>query len=182
VGHALACQPAGRPAAPLVFRLRPRPPSVLQLETQSDVRLIKLRNRTSRLGVLHRRLKRLLAGAGNLGLQLQMALRDRETIAHFLERDGTRRLQTLRRQPRQPQLRGKRHGEASGVRGCQQFLGIGPLPVFKSRPEGIGCARKHPAGRRDLALTGLQIAAPLSVRCTFHEIWMQHGYPRKQES
>src|ERR1022692_1859014 len=95
------------------------PPSVLQLETQTDIRLIKLRNRTSRLGVLHRLLKRLLAGAGHLGLQLQMALRDRETIAHFLERDGTRRLQTLRRQPRQPQLRGERHGEAPGVRGGQ---------------------------------------------------------------
>ena len=155
--------------------------SVLQLETQSDVRLIKLRNRTSRLGVLYRRLERLLAGAGHLGLQLQMALRDRETIGQFFERDGARRLQTLRRQPRQPKLRGERHGEASGVRGGQQLLGIGPLPVFKSRPEGIGCARKHPAGRRDIAFPGLQIAAPLSVRCTFHEIWMQHGYPRKQE-
>src|ERR1019366_6147768 len=93
--------------------------SVLQLETQTDIRLIKLRNRTSRLGVLYRRLKRLLAGAGHLGLQLQVALRDRETISHFLERDGTRRLQTFRRQPRQPQLRGERHSEASGMRGGQ---------------------------------------------------------------
>src|ERR1039457_5060914 len=63
------------------------PPSVLQLETQCGIRLIKLRNRTSRLGVLHRLLKRLLAGAWHLGLQLQMTLRDREPIAHFLERD-----------------------------------------------------------------------------------------------
>ena len=155
--------------------------SPLQLETQTNIRLIELRNRTSRLGVLHRLLKRLLAGAGHLGLQLQMALRDRETIAHFLERDGTRRFQAFRGQPRQPKLRRERHGEAAGVRRCQQFLGIGSLPVLKSSPEGIGCARKHPAGRRDLALTGLQIAAPLSVRCTFHKIWMQHGYPRKQE-
>src|ERR1035438_9604520 len=60
-------------------------PSVLQLETQTDIRLIELRNRTPRLGVLHRLLKRLLASAGHLGLQLQMTLRDRKTIARSEE-------------------------------------------------------------------------------------------------
>src|ERR1022692_560956 len=156
--------------------------SVLQLETQRDVRLVKLGNRTSRLGVLHRLLERLFAGAGHLGLQLQMAFRNRETVGQFLEGNRARRLQTLRGQPREPKLRGKRHGKAPGVRGSQQLFRIGALPIFKSRPKRVWCAGKDSAGGGDLSLPGLQIAAPLSVSCTFHDISMQHGYPGKQEN
>src|ERR1035441_10944567 len=103
-------------SSPVYSLVCPRAPSVLQFETQTDIRLIKLRNRTSRFGVLHRLLKRLLAGAGHLGLQLQMTLRDGKTIAHFLESDGAHGLQTLRRQPRQPELRGERHGDRKSTR------------------------------------------------------------------
>src|ERR1035441_3876285 len=45
--------------SPVYSLVCPPAPSVLQFETQTDVRLIKLRNRTSRFGVLHRLLKRL---------------------------------------------------------------------------------------------------------------------------
>lgn len=128
-----------------------------------------------------------------------MAFRNCETVGKFLERNGAYRFQALRCQPRQPQLRGNRHGEATRVRGSQQFFGIGALPLFKSRPIGILRARKHSAGSGDLSLPRLQITAPLSVRCTFHVIrllnwipgpaagpgalpWMQPGYPGKQEN
>src|ERR1035438_9630787 len=151
--------------------------SVLQLETQRDVRLIELRHRTSRLGVMHCLLERLFGGTGHFGLQLQMAFGNLETVGQLLERDGAHSFQTLRGHSRQPQLRRQRHGEAAGVRGRQQFLGIGALRLFKSRTERVGRARKHAAGGRDLSLPRLQITAPLSVRYTFHDIRLWHWIP-----
>src|ERR1022692_1918510 len=150
---------------------------VLQLETQRNIRLIELGNRTSGLGVLYCLLKRLFAGAGNFGLQLQMALGNLETVGQVMKRNRARRFQALRGQFRQPQLRRKRHGEAAGVRGRQQFLGVGALSLFKSRTERVGRTRKHAAGGRDLSLPRLQITAPLSVRYTFHDIRLWHWIP-----
>src|SRR5438552_10372570 len=97
-----------------------------------------------------------------------MALGNREAIGLFFERDGAYRFHALRRQTGAGELRRNRHGEATGVRGGQQFFRIGARPFFKPRLETVGRLRKHPARRGDVSLTGLQVAAPLRGSVTFH--------------
>ena len=159
VGQASACQSE-----------RSSDRSILQLVTQRDIRLIKLRHRTSCLRILHRLLKRLFTGGGHLGLQFQMTLRNRPAVGQLLERNRAYRFQTLRGQSRLSQLRGQRHRETPGVSGRQQLFRIGALSFRKSGPKRVGRARKHSAGRRDISLPRLQITAPLSIRCTFHDV------------
>src|SRR6266851_4685277 len=74
---------------------------------------------------------------GDAGDEIEMALGDAEAVSDFLEADGGGGFKFLRGETGAAELSGKRHGEATSVRGGEQFFGIGAHPVFKTGTEGI---------------------------------------------
>ena len=86
---------------------------------------------------LHRGVEGLLGGARDLRLQLQVALRDGKAVGLLFQGDGAHRFDALGLQIGAGQLRGKRHREAAGMRGGEQFLRIRALALFEARLEGV---------------------------------------------
>ena len=77
-----------------------------------------------------------------------MAFRDREMLVDLLERYRCARFQPFWPQADIAQLRGNRHGKATGMCSGQQFFGVGAYAVFKSRAERILCLVQSSAFRR----------------------------------
>ena len=80
--------------------------------------------------------------------QVEMAFGDREMLADPLESYRCGRFQPFRPQAYLAELRGNRHGKASGMCSGQQFFGVGAYAVFKSRAERILCLVQRTAFRR----------------------------------
>src|SRR5580704_3252670 len=71
------------PLRGLALRLQPR--------VHRNLRLEKLRHRAARLRILHGRIEFRLVRARNLRHQIEMTLRDAESLADFLQRNRRRR-------------------------------------------------------------------------------------------
>ena len=80
-----------------------------------DLGVVELGNRAAGLGIGDSLVEGRLAGAGHFGLELQVALGDREAFANLFQADLASGFQTLGDQIRLAQLRGERHGKAARV-------------------------------------------------------------------
>src|ERR1035441_7182474 len=80
------------------------------------------------------------------------------------KRDRDDRVKAFRRDVDGPELRCERHGKAPCVGGGNQFFGIGPFAVFKTRDEGIRRVGKHSALGRDFSSSVFERAVPYRCR------------------
>ena len=148
-----------------------KPPSVLQLVTQRDIGLIKLRKPDiptwhsappSRTPPAWR--------AGTLAFNsrwLSVIAKPSGSFSNVIVQIVSR-LSAV--SPASPNCAESAIVKQPACAAASSSSGLVPLPVRKSRPKRIGRAREHSAGRRDVSLPCLQITAPLSIRCTFHDI------------
>src|SRR5260370_14798958 len=135
-----------------------------QTRCDADFRLEEFRYRAARFGSLHRRVEFGFVRPGNFRNEVQMALRDGEAIPDFFERYGCGRLKPAGRHSRSAQLGGKRHRKSTGVRGCEELLGICAHTVFKARAVGVLRLLQDAAVCRNRALPIFQSALP-NRRC-----------------
>src|SRR5260370_35092465 len=91
-----------------------------------------------------------------------------ETIGRFLQRHRGRRLDALRREPGFTELRGERHRETSRMRCADEFLRIGALFVFETRPERIRSLMEHAAFGGNCAAAILEPTLPNSGSLSIH--------------
>src|SRR5579863_1315005 len=122
----------------------------------------QLGDRAARLGRLGGALELGLVRVGELHRDLEVRGRDREAGLDLVERDGSLRVDVLRREAHLLQLRRQRHREAAGVRGGDQLFGAGAGAGLEPLREVIRDIRKCPAGGRKRPLAGLE--APLPIR------------------
>src|SRR5438270_6222380 len=88
-------------------------------------------NGAARLRVFHRRIKLRFVGSGNMRDQIQMAFCYGKSVRYFFQRNRRCGFELARRHPGIPQLRGKRHSEASGVAAASSSSGFVPTPFSK---------------------------------------------------
>src|SRR5690606_8042832 len=85
---------------------------------------------------------------------------DRKAVGHLLERHDGAGLEALRGDPGLLQLEGERHGEAAGMRGGDQLLGIGALLALEALAERDGRRIEDATRRGEAALALLGSAFP----------------------
>jgi len=117
---------------------------------------------------MHSLIEGLLGRPGNFGLQFQMAFGDLEAALFLFQTDGANRVETGGGQPRLRQLSGQRHGKTAGMRGREQLLGIGALPVFKSAVERVGRIVQYVGRCGERTLAAFQIALPMCLCGSLH--------------
>ena len=75
-------------------------------------------------------------------------------------------VQAVRRMARAAELKCRRHAEAAGMRGGDQFLGVGALAVAEARVERIRRVLQRRALRGEAAFAVLAAALPLGAGVT----------------
>src|SRR5690606_39984209 len=90
---------------------------------------------------------------------VQMARRDRESVARLVDRHRSLRLDSIRRESGLAEYQRQRHRETPGVRGPDQLLGIRPGAGLEARLETVlrlfehaGFGGDHPAALFETAL------------------------------
>src|SRR5260370_9924916 len=109
----------------------------LEARAYGNLGLEKLGNGATGFGGLDRGIEFGFVRAGDAGDEIEMALGNAEAVSDFFEADGGGGFQFLRGETGAAELRGKSHGEATGVRGAEQLLGIGANAVLKTRAAEI---------------------------------------------
>ena len=109
--------------------------SRFQFRVQRNLGVQQTRNRAARLGAVGDGGEFLLVNAGNARRQVQMRFRDGETRIRFIQRDGGRGVDGGGGETGLAEFRRKRHRETARVRSRDQFLGIRPDAIFKTRAE-----------------------------------------------
>src|SRR5262249_27424923 len=139
-----------------------------QLGIQRDVRLEHARHRAVGLGVGGKRVELGAVDVRHAPAELEVHGGDGPVAGHLLERQRRLRRKLLRREVGAPELRGQRHGEASGVRGGNQLLGIGAGAALESRRERIRRVLERAALGGEAAGALLQVATPAGRCGAFH--------------
>jgi len=139
-----------------------------QLRGHRDLGVEYLRYRTACLRGLRVFLKRGGIRTRHSPNDIQMARRDRPARVQLLHRKRDIRIDALGRKVCATQLGGQRHREAGRMRGRDQFFGICPGGILKSRRERIRSIRKYAARRGNGSLAVLQSALPHSTRFSLH--------------
>src|SRR6266851_4457540 len=152
------------------LRMTPAFVRLLRFETGSNgnLGLEKLGNGATGFRGLDRGIEFGFVRTGDAGDEIEMALGDAEAVSHFFEADGGGGFQFLRGETGAAELRGKSHGEATGVRGGEQLFGIGTHTVFKTGAEGILGLFQDAAIGGNGALAAFQIALPGGARFALH--------------
>src|SRR5712691_3999169 len=153
------------------LRMTPAFVRLLRFETGSNgnLGLEKLGNGAAGFRGLDRGIEFGFVRAGDASDEIEMALGNAEAVSHFFEADGGGGFQFLRGETGAAELRGKSHGEATGVRGGEQFFGIGAHAVFKTGAEGILGLFQDAAIGRNGAFTAFQVALPDGARFALHD-------------
>jgi len=89
-----------------------------------------------------------------------MALGDGEAFAYLFEGDGGGSFKFFCGEAGSAELRGKRHGEAAGMRGSEEFFGIGADTAFKARMKRVSGLFEDSAVGRESAFAGFEVALP----------------------
>src|SRR6266849_5255950 len=152
------------------LRMTPAFVRLLRFETGSNgnLGLEKLGNGATGFGGLDRGIELGFVRTGDAGDEIEMALGDAEAVSDFFEADGGGGFKFLCRETGVAELCGKGHGEATGVRGGEQFFGIGAHAVFKTGAEGILGLFQDAAIGRNGAFTAFQVALPDGARFALH--------------
>ncbi len=140
----------------------------LEARAYGNLGLEKLGNGAAGFRGLDRGIEFGFVRAGDASDEIEMALGNAEAVSHFFEADGGGGFQFLRGETGAAELRGKSHGEATGVRGGEQLFGIGTHTVFKTGAEGILGLFQDAAIGGNGTLAAFQIALPDGARFALH--------------
>jgi len=121
-----------------------------------------------------------LVRTGDLRDEIQVALRDGETVRELVEGNRCGRFEPARGHAGVSELRGERHGKAAGVSRGEELFRIGAHPIFKPCAEGVIASvsrtplsveiEPFPSFRTALPNQRILCAASFFSFCLFHLI------------
>src|SRR5271166_4816061 len=135
---------------------------------QCDCGVENLGDRAVLLGIAGHPSERGLIEVRHLGAQRQSRPTDAESLTLRLKSDRSLGRELGRRKACALQLKGERHGEASGMGGGDQLFGVGAPLVLEPGPERIRGLCEHAGIGGKIAAAVAARAAPNRFRLAYH--------------